>query len=729
MTYKGISMLNDRLPPKLVEPNGMIADPNCPPVQIPSLHPPKSGPRLPPWLAYDKQCLCFHAYFKETLQEVYHAPYQVRKVKIYFYLEDGTMQIIEPCVRNSGIPQGCLVHRQRIPKPPPCESEFLTLLDLNVDATVQIYDRVYHITNCDRFTRNFLNRAGISVPDPIDEPADPTAEYRKREGIKIVNPPAKKHPFTQFLLYDRQILKFHGYWDDRSEFGDVRRLELCYYLADDTIDIKEIYPRNSGREGPASFLRRTRLPRETYALPLPGQETPQTVLNVLGSGVRDVRYVIDPLNTGCKEVLYYSDRDLQIGAVINVFGRAVMLVDCDEFTRSYYRKKYGIEDFTPLPVPLREIEEVEEVVERILPPYNGWGTYEDSEGNCKSVEPKPPRIDFNKWYNYERYILRFGAKLLSTIPENCERSFVISYYLADDTIQIYEIAIRNSGFLGGEFLKRTRIELPGQKRFSVKRPLCYEASNFYIGATMNINDFIFTVVSADEFTLMYMEHNCSEFPNSDIKKIMEKVREAIRPNYKDFVGKCLPATAEGAKEMKFINYETVKRALSDSLGNGITNHEVITLCRYFGVEKEQILSCDREYVRSAAHLEIKRNLWNAIDELKEHLYHLNPGQKPFVSEMKIRSTLKGCRLPFGPELIDNILKVLSRNSCGDIEVCDFINFLDMGCGRVCDIPPMNIAFELCPKIPNLNKGRLINFACFLDELGLEKEVLEIEEEN
>lgn len=163
-------MLADRQPPAMVDPNGMVVDLNCPPTSTPSLYPPKSGPRLPPWLAYDKKCLCFSAYFKETLQEVYHAPYQVRKVKIFYYLEDGTMQIVEPKVENSGIPQGCLVHRQRIPKPAPCQSDFYSIMDLNVNTTVEIFDRVYHITGCDLFTRHFLNRSGISVPDPVDEP-------------------------------------------------------------------------------------------------------------------------------------------------------------------------------------------------------------------------------------------------------------------------------------------------------------------------------------------------------------------------------------------------------------------------------------------------------------------------------------------------------------------------------------------------------------------------------
>jgi len=39
---------------------------------------------------------------------------------------------------------------------------------------------------------------------------------------------------------------------------------------------------------------------------------------------------------------FYRDSDLKIGAIINVWGRKIMLCDCDEFTKEYYRTKYGI---------------------------------------------------------------------------------------------------------------------------------------------------------------------------------------------------------------------------------------------------------------------------------------------------------------------------------------------------------------------------------------------------
>lgn len=137
---------------------------------LPSLYPPRQGPLLPSWLTYDRKVLCFHGFFQETLTEVDRIPYQIRKVKILYYLEDDTMQVSEPRTMNSGIPQGCLVTRQRIPRPPPYDGEFTSLLDLNINHTVQLFDRVYTITGCDEFTRKFLNRLGISVQESVEPP-------------------------------------------------------------------------------------------------------------------------------------------------------------------------------------------------------------------------------------------------------------------------------------------------------------------------------------------------------------------------------------------------------------------------------------------------------------------------------------------------------------------------------------------------------------------------------
>ena len=66
------------------------------------------GGNLPTWVAYDKHVLAFDAYFQEPVVEKREEQFRVRKCKLYFYLEDDTIQIVEARYRNSGMAQGTL---------------------------------------------------------------------------------------------------------------------------------------------------------------------------------------------------------------------------------------------------------------------------------------------------------------------------------------------------------------------------------------------------------------------------------------------------------------------------------------------------------------------------------------------------------------------------------------------------------------------------------------------
>lgn len=52
--------------------------------------------------------------------------------------------------------------------------------------------------------------------------------------------------------------------------------------------------------------------------------------------------------------------------------------------------------------------------------------------------------------------MRFTAKLNNRIPEDADRRFIISFYLADDTLSIFEPAQKNSGIVEGKFLERRK---------------------------------------------------------------------------------------------------------------------------------------------------------------------------------------------------------------------------------------------------------------------------------
>lgn len=104
-------------------------------------------------------------------------------------------------------------------------------------------------------------------------------------------------------------------------------------------------------------------------------------------------------------------------------------------------------DFTPLD-PARDIKRPK--TGRQVPPYNGFGSEEDSLGNCLHMIPKPPQRDFVKFMAHDRrghdsQVMRFTARLVTDVDVDKDRRFIVSFFRTDDTIQIHEPPVRNSG--------------------------------------------------------------------------------------------------------------------------------------------------------------------------------------------------------------------------------------------------------------------------------------------
>ena len=71
-----------------------------------SQFPPGAGEVQPAWIAYDKRVLSFDGFFEEVVINNNSEAFRIRPVKVYFYLEDDTVQVNEPLVENSGLTQG-----------------------------------------------------------------------------------------------------------------------------------------------------------------------------------------------------------------------------------------------------------------------------------------------------------------------------------------------------------------------------------------------------------------------------------------------------------------------------------------------------------------------------------------------------------------------------------------------------------------------------------------------
>ncbi|NWS69140.1 EFHC2 protein, partial [Crotophaga sulcirostris] len=554
-----------------------------------SVFPEGIGSDAPAWVAFDKQVLSFDAYFEEEVPDKNQELYRIRHCKIYFYLEDDTIQVIEPQVKNSGITQGTIVRRRRIPLPPPHEDQFYTIDHFNINIEVIFYGQRYKIINCDQFTKNFLLKMGVRLNPPAARPHDPYTTERKKklDSMKPLRPYERIDTLKQFLEHDGHVLRFFCVWDDpESKFRDQRKLVLRYYLSDDTIDIKEIIPVNSGRDAVPLFLRREKLPK--YAptgLYQPGTITSRTVLNLSGKLIGNKeQYILDNRKTGAVHQEFYRDSDLKIGAVINVWGRKVILCDCDEFTKEYYRTKYGIMDFTPVsykaPPPPK--------LEKTLPPYNGFGSEEDSLSSCMGLLLKPPRKDFKQFLEKDRSAtetntLRFVAKLITDSPIDKDRKFLISYFLSDDTISVFERKQRNTGIIGGKFLQRGRVKKPGQELFKSEPSEYFKAQDLFVGARVCFHGHNFLLVDADEYTFNYMERHANEFSVADIGVIIKKLKHIAEPRSKEIRQTFAAADPEHTKVIKYDPFRNLIVSITDG---AFSEHEIMTLGRFYSVRDE-----------------------------------------------------------------------------------------------------------------------------------------------
>jgi len=443
---------------------------------------------VPQWIAYDRRVLRFQAFFKEAVPSSQNETWRVRKCTIYYYLEDDSMQIAEPKVENSGITQGVFVKRHKIPKQ---NGERYDVHDLAVGKDITLYGRTFHIVDADAFTRAFYKANDMEL-GPAEEV--PTDNFGAKQTQKVTTHNKMMHPFKefmearlgrpvgqsipatqQFLINDGKVLRFFCKWDDASVFGERRPYILHYHLADSTVEVLEVAQPNSGRDPFPSLLRRQKLPKEPQGS------------DVSRIGARDV-----------DESLFYHAEDFRVGGSINVYGRKLDICGADDFTKNYYITNYGLtaDDFKPI-----DVEESKEQKRDILPPpHTGFGKEDDSLGSFLYLMPKVPKQDYKKLMENDGISLRFLAKFVNPSKIDRDRRFVITFYMANDSISVFERPERNSGFNGGKFLERDWLKNPETGAY-------YQPSDFFVGARIILNHFDFEIIDVDEYTKKFIEQN------------------------------------------------------------------------------------------------------------------------------------------------------------------------------------------------------------------------------
>lgn len=457
------------------------------------------------------QVLCFFGYFKEAVHESNLENHRIRKCEILFYLEDDSMQINERKQENSGVPQGNFMKRHRVPYEGE-EEGTVGLDDLLVGGTIDLYGRTYHIVGCNGSTRDYYEKyKGVVLDDNFDYPPDKYEEDRRefmsREtGMDpSVSHNIKKNPMKVFaeaslgntvdnsgrhgfLKYDRKVLRFSCVWDDRTSlYGDMQHFKLHYFLTDNTVEVLSVYGQNSGRDPFPLLVKRSKLP---------------------GAGA--------DFGPG-----FLDWREIELGKVVDVYSRPLLLVDADDQTRKFYESE-GMS----LGPAMQVDEDIAPAAARVVPPYTGFGSEEDSLTSCvgslvQTAPKKTPGQEIKIMF-----LGRFGE----SVPEDADRRFVITYFLVDQTIMIREPPKRNSGIVGGNFL--ARMKLKDESGTTIP------PGHLFVGATIQLAGHLFYLEETDNATLKFMESNPEQFPYSSldvVKQVFSKTLDGEVPATPDSI--------------------------------------------------------------------------------------------------------------------------------------------------------------------------------------------------
>ena len=98
----------------------------------------------------------------------------------------------------------------------------------------------------------------------------------------------------------------------------------------------------------------------------------------------------------------------------------------------------------------------------------------------------------------DKKILRYTARFNTRVPEDVDRKFIISFYLSNDTVSIFEPAQKNSGILEGPFLERKKYKNVDKNNEFIS------PTDLAVGGDIKINGYNFHIMGCDNYTTKYL---------------------------------------------------------------------------------------------------------------------------------------------------------------------------------------------------------------------------------
>lgn len=139
---------------------------------------------------------------------------------------------------------------------------------------MNIYSRDIFLYNCDEYTREFYEKLGCPQGPALEYSNDQWTSKYKDKWVPQKDAAMKDYlekklgggrvtSEKQFLQQDRKVLKFYALCEGAKYI-------VHFFLADDTIEIREVSVANSGKDPFPVTVKRHKLPKK-FALNQPGQ--------------------------------------------------------------------------------------------------------------------------------------------------------------------------------------------------------------------------------------------------------------------------------------------------------------------------------------------------------------------------------------------------------------------------------------------------------------------------
>ena len=303
----------------------------------------------------------------------------------------------------------------------------------------------------------------------------------------------KKETFTpKFARHKKQVLRWYGFYreavdESQVEQERIRKISLLYYLEDDTIELTEPRQTNSGLPQ-GNLVRRHNIGWQEE------------------DGKMD-----EGKSNGEERMIRWTD--IHVNETLFIYGKKILITDCDSFTRGYVLEKTGNEQALEIPLPTG----VKTLWTDFVPEWLKTKVMDkDFKRYCEALLGKT-------WHDSEKMarFIDFNGETLKVAAywDDSEREYgaiadlTIIYFLEDDTMQIIEVEKKNSGkgpfnklWKRGKLLRDWGKEYFGQRSDTDTRDyLTYK--DLQIGNTISMFGRPVVIAAVDRLSRIWFEGN------------------------------------------------------------------------------------------------------------------------------------------------------------------------------------------------------------------------------